>query len=310
MAFHLKNPGDKTTSFDALDIGPFKVSPELMILDEPQKLIWLYDEFMDNGDLFSIGEVLKTPVPEEYKKSLQFYSAINYERGIMCGMTLRIEEADKYFEEAWKYCPAKDRWIYSYNWASNLINIVGSPDADAATKGKIIHKIMLVLDYVLESTKGMKFEQYHRISVACMKAFLLCYLDEGNLALELFNDLKFHTLTKEEIGDEELPNFLTYIVYGQAAAIELKSEWLMRNLCSLVDAEALDNNIEPRPIMCMQKAGLDVFNMGYQQMNIAFGNILKLCNNYAPEFPNFRRFAKLQAEKDSEELENFIPYFE
>ncbi len=308
MSFVIKNIGQTKASFQIFEIGPFKIKTKLSTPAHAQKIINLYEEYMNNSDYYSMIELVNTPVSEEFKRHPAFYSAACFLRGKMLGVLLRPEEANVAFAEGWKDCYDTNRWFYLFNWASSLKNCLLNRSVPMTTKGMLIQKAIDVLREGHEWTKNMKYHDYHLIAATCLEAYLLCYLGEGGQVQVLFENVHFRTLTEDEFMDAELNNFFEFIMYGYFAALETKNAQLIRNLSNLVATGKSYIVHEPIPIMCMQHALVNMYERGRVACNTEMNNMVQYCNNLDPEFPNLRQFIKYLVAHDEIELENFVPY--
>ncbi len=310
ILFNVKNTGNTTTSYNIFEEGPFKRNTAQQYPTEMHRIVDFYQQAFNDGDFYTMKELLKNPVPENYKNNKSFYTGICHLRGKMLGSLLRTEEADATFEAGWKDYLDEDRWFYCFDWATALTSVLVYPPAGAALKAKMVQKAISVLDLAMQWSKGKKFEKHHYMAAACLKGFLLCYIGEEDEAIKLFDDFDFRTLKPEEFMDEELNTFFFNLAYGFWVGIELKHAVLLRELSRIISTGFPDMLHEPSPIHCFRRAFGNASQKGRPQLDKAVYNLVHTAHHYAPELPNLRKFAQLVATHDDIEMDKFIPFFE
>ncbi len=309
LSLIMKNVGSDTTQFNIFEEGPFKHKTFVHPLSPPLDVITLYAEYLNNLDNYSIKKTLKEPISDLHKQDKTYYPILCLYRAKMYSYLTKIEEANAWMEVGWKEIEESKRWGYCFQWASILAKAGADSEMHLQQKNQLIQKTFEVLETAQQLTSEKKFMEYHLIAINCLKAFLFCYLNKHDDALNLFETIQFRTLTAEEFMDKELNHFFEYLVYGFSTAIELKDGELLRNLCSLVVTGAPEILDDPSPTHCMHRSLMNLFKIGRTQTNTMFGDILKMAHLYEPELPNFRQFVKLTGEDDEIELNSFIPYY-
>jgi hypothetical protein len=310
VLFNAKNVGNQPSNFNLFDEGPFKYDTTKQFPTEMHRIVDRYEEAYIEGDFYTMKQLVKTPVPEDYKQNKSFYTGICQLRGKMFGSLLRTEEADAEFEAGWKDYRDEDRWFYCFDWANALVSILVYPPASPALKAKMVQKAITVLEMGKPWFKGKKYEKHHLMGASCLKAFLLCYIGEPEEALRQFEEFDYRPLKPEEYLESELNNFFYNLSFGFWVAIELKHAELIRELSRIISTGFPDMMHEPSPIHCFRRATGNASQKGRRELDNAINNLIHSAHHYAPELPNLRKFAQFGAKHDDIEMDKFIPYWE
>ena len=283
------NVGTEDACFNIMEEGPFRkpeIEPEYP--SEAHKIMAQYNNALMETDKFTMKLLINKPIPNEYKKDKNLYSLVCHARAKICCILNKLDEADTYYDEGWKYYKDSDRWYYCMDWADMLINKI---NAKGNTEiGKTIEKAISILESAKLHNKNMPFEKYNSMAIEGMKAFCICYLGETEQAKSIFTSFDFNPISADDFTDPSLHFFFSKISYSFLVAIELRDVELLRNLSSIISTGRPELLLEPSVQLCMRRAFGNVNENGLDEINIAFGNFINSRSNYVSNFPNLGEF--------------------
>lgn len=311
VLFSISNKGTGQGHFNVFEDGPFRSeAAALTYPNDMERIAAIYQEMISHNDYYQMRKVLEKPVPDAWKVNNSFYGGMQFLRGKMAGSLLRIDEADAAFEAGYEPFNNDQKWFFCFDWAVAMQHTLTLPAATPAQKGKALQKAIQVLGMAKQHSRGLRYEKEMLLGAACLHAFLLCYIGEGDEAQALFNDMEFTPLAPDAYGQEDINTFFSLLPYGFWAAIELKDGDLLRNLCRPISTGHPDMLREASPVLCMRRAFGNLFEKGVRLGNIAQENLMNTGHHYAPEMPHLREFLVHLAKKDEEAINRFIPYID
>lgn len=309
LSFNVSNKGTEDSKFNILDEGPYRSEVNARkYQNDMQRVIDYYQEAKNKQDFYTMKQLLNKPVPDNWKVNPLFYSGVNYLRGQMFRSFMRLPEAEAAFEQGWEGFPENDKWIYCFEWASTLLSYLINAQATTGQKGKALQKAIEVLNRISTLVEGMKYQKYHRMAAACVRAFMLCYLDEAEQALAEFDEFDFTPLSSEEYKEIELDMFFRFVAYGFWAALDMKNAELLRSLSSIISTGFPDMLREPSPVRCFRRAFGNASEKGRTQLSAEVEVLTRFAHYYAPELSNLRQFVIHLNNKDDLEVDGFIPF--
>ena len=261
---------------------------------------------MEN-DKFTMKLLVKDAIPDEYKEDKNFYSLVCHARAKVFDHLHLHEQSDIHYEEGWKYYKDDQRWYFSMDWADMLIGKMFEKTTNTDT-GKIIEKVIRVLDLALLHSKDIPFEKYNKMAIDGMKAFCICYLGETEEARAIFKNFDFEPIPSDDFTDPGLHFFFAKIGYAIMVAIELRDVDLLRNLSKILSTGRPELLKEASVQLTMRRAFGNVHENGRDEINNSFNSFIGKRFKYAPHLPNLAEFLEYISVGNELEMNRYFGY--
>ena len=294
--------------FRATIEGPFKPEKseeEFAVMASGKKIIEIHQKSIYYGSAGEKRELLKDPIPEEYKIRKDLYTTLCHTRGRMFSSLMMLDEADKSFEAGHADYYDKIRWFFLLDWAHTLMLTVNAQVPNVEKKLKVERAIKL-LETIKLWSKTSTYEKYNNIVAEGMMAFCRCFLGKPEEAKKILTAIDYTPIAIANLHTQDMNSFYDYFGYTIAAAIELKDNELLKKICTMITIGKRDIEKELNAWRCLKITFGYVRQNGKFQLKTLFDIFKENNTNYYPELINFTAFLKLMKRNDEAGMENYF----
>lgn len=288
--------------------GPFR--KELTVAEKAlqpiaQKIINEYQNAVYKGSASDRRELVKNPIPEEYKIRNDLYTGLCHFRGKMFASLFMIDEADGIFEEGWQNYSDDNRWFYAIDWAYALMVSAGM-QLPKEEKNIKINKAIEKLDLVKKWSYYSIYQKYNDIAVDGMKAYCLCFQSRHDEAKSILKNIEYIPIATADYVTGDINTFFDYYGFAIAAAIELRDAELIKYICKVIGSDKKDILIQENAWRCLKMTIGYVRQTGRTQLKNLFDIIKEGSPNYYPELQNLAAFLKLMQRNEESNMEKYF----
>jgi len=273
-----------------------------------KSLIEEYNNGIQGNDIDLIQRFLNNEAVESLKENTGFYLEILQLRAAAFSLFGKLNEASEEYRKGYSYCSNNGKWIYGLNWALQFMAEYSFNRGEEKIYEAMENGIAVLNQAFLDLPEN-KYQEFYRLSLTNVKAFMLISVGKREEALKTYDEFKFTPIPIPEYNDKEsLQMLFANYTKGLAVAIELKNLRLLMNLLKVISIDDQVLNNQNNVFSLFYETLVSSFDMRTEFIT-EFNAIFKIKDALQSVFPNFSKFLGLIGEQDFDKLDVFFQEF-
>lgn len=273
-----------------------------------RSLIELYNQGIEAQNSSLIRRFLNDNSFENLIETPQYYLEILQLRAAGFSLFGDLHEAGEEFRKGYAFCSSEEKWMYGLNWALQFMAEFSFKRGNEKISEAMTHGVEVV-DQTMNDLTDIKHEEFYRLCLCNVRAFMLLCSGKKNEALLSFKDCSFSPVPIPDYNDKEsLQPLFANFTKGLAVAIEMKDIQLLMNLLKVI---SIDDEVllhEENLFKLFYETLISAFDLRVEFIN-EFNSLFKIKESFSTLAPNFFEFLTLIGEQDFKQLNNFFQDF-